>query len=147
MTRRHGMVLVEVIVALAVATVALVVLMGNFSSNKRLAMATRHRTAAILLSSNLMEQLEAHPFGLPAPAEWPGDAPPPALLERASGPSVVKIAAHPEQMLFYQQLTFKNGSAIGLGTADNDAVTLKVYWYERGAQRVLSSTMLLRRMP
>jgi hypothetical protein len=120
--------------------------MGNFSSNKKLAMATRHRTGALLLANNLMERLRAHPYGMSAPSTWPGKTSPSSGWEKESGPQIARLAAT-EEMLYYQQLSFKNASFVGDDTSDTDAAIINIYWQERGEQRVLSFTMLLRRQP
>jgi type II secretory pathway pseudopilin PulG len=146
------MMLLELIVALAIAAVALVVLLDNFTSNKQLAMATRERTGALLLASNLKERVSAHPYGLPAPKDWPGPTPPPSDWDTTSapGPSVVTLVSgsvqQPENLRYYQQLSFKNGSAVAQALGDTDAATIVVTWRERGALRSLSATLLLRRM-
>lgn len=147
------MMLAELIVALAIASVALVVLLDNFSSNQQLAMATRERSGALLLANNLKERVLAHPYGMPAPQDWPGSTPPAGDWDSASvsNPSVIVLAAgsvqQPAPMRYYQQLSFQNGSAIAQSLGDTDTANLVISWRERGALRSLSVQILLRRTP
>lgn len=147
----RGMTLVEVLLALSVAVAALLLLSANFASSNRLARATRDRTVALVLAGNMVEDLEAHPFGTPAPASWPTDAPPAAGWEQGGLPSVVRIPIRverrPQEMVFYRQLSFKNGSAVGRAAGAWDAATLTIWWSERGELRRVQSTLLLGRKP
>lgn len=141
------MTLVEVLLALFVAGVALILLFNNFASGNRLAMATRNRTVAIIVASNMLEELQAHPFGTAAPATWPTDTAPAKGWESTTGPAVVRIPVmverRPQEMVYYRQLSFRNGSAVGRTTGTWDAATFTVYWIERGEMRQLRSTLLL----
>lgn len=144
---RRGMTLVEVLLALFVASVALILLFNNFASGNRLAMATRNRTVALVLAGNMLEELQAHPFGTAAPTSWPTDAAPAKGWESGGLPSVVRIPVmiekRPQEMVYHRQLSFRNGSAVGKGTATWDAATFTISWFERGEMRQVRSTLLL----
>lgn len=122
--RRRGIGLTEVILAIAVVSVALIALISVFGSGARHAVQTRNRTAAIMLAQSLMEEIQGHPYGLPAPASWPVSAPGQESIE-------VWVEGKKQAMDFKRTVAFENGSAIGKGAGESwDQATITITWEE-----------------
>lgn len=120
---RAGMSIVELVLALGVLAMAMVVFLTVFSSSGSQALQTRNRTAAILLANSLIDEIEAHPYGDKAPLSWATG------VER---PATVVVAGRDQQMEFYQELKFENGSFVGTGgtSQTRDLVTVTLTWKE-----------------
>lgn len=133
--KRAGVNLLEVVLAVFVFLVATLILFRAFSSNKRLALQGRDRTAAQLLMSNLVEEVKAHPFGLPPPEEWPKDDPPSPGWESLPAPTtqqiLVNVEGHSQKMIFHRQMSWQ-GSFVGAGEENFDVVTLRISWHDPG---------------
>ena len=129
------MTLIEIILAIFIFVTATVVLFRAFTANKRLSVQSRDRTAAQLLMGNLLEEVRAHPFGLPAPQTWPPDNPPGKEWELAGFPEVQTVPAYVEgkvqKMVFHRQLTYE-GSLVGKGRNGYDVVTATISWRDPG---------------
>jgi type II secretory pathway pseudopilin PulG len=129
------MTLVEIILAVFIFVVATLVLFRAFSTNKRLSVQSRDRTAAQLLMGNLLEEVRAHPFGLAAPQTWPPNNPPTKGWESAGFPEAQTIPAYVEgnvqKMIFHRQLSYE-GSLVGKGKNNHDMVTATISWKDPG---------------
>lgn len=134
--------IIEVVLAAFIFVVASLILFRGFSANQRLSVANRDRTAAQLLMVNLLEEVRAHPFGLPAPNHWPDSSPPPKNWQQSGWPKVQQIPTYvegrPQQMLFYRQLQYE-GSLVGKGAGrHHDLVTATISWKGPGKPGVQS---------
>lgn len=112
---------VEILIAVGVAGLALMVFLSVFGTSGKHAVQTRNRTAATMLAHTLMDEIEAHPYGEPAPKAW------------ATGwvsPVAVWVNGRPQEMRFHQTLTFENGSFVGTTAAVQDVVTVTLTWKE-----------------
>ena len=144
------MTLIEIVLAVFIFAVATLVLFRAFTSNKRLSVQSRDRTAAQLLMGNLMEEIRAHPFGLPAPQTWPPNTPPGADWESGDFPEVQTIPAfvegNPQKMVFHRQLAYE-GSLVGQGKNNYDTVTATISWKDPGHPRLkeLKAQLAVRR--
>ena len=119
--KRAGINLVELIIAIAVVLMAFVVFMTVFSSSSRGSLQSRNRTAAILLANSLMDEIEAHPYGAPAPKSW---------TSAVDQPVHVWVEGRNQIMDFHKKLTYQNGSFVGNVTGDQDLVTINISWRE-----------------
>lgn len=118
---RRGMALTEMIMAIFIAAIAFYVFLTVFGAGARHAVQTRNRTAAIMLAQSLMDEIEAHPYGEPAPQSW---------ANGVKEPVVVWVNGRPQQMKFTQQLTFQNRSFLGEAAGNSDLVTIRITWQE-----------------
>lgn len=120
--RKHaGFTLTELILAFAVGLGALLVFLSVFGTSGRQALQTRNRSVAILLAETLLDEIEAHPYGEPAPRYW---------TEEIDTPVSVRIAGRPQEMVFHKHLTYENGSFVGAGAGVSDVVTITITWRE-----------------
>ena len=147
---RQAMSLIEVVLAAFILVLASLILFRAFTANKRLAVQNRNRTAAQLLIGNLFEEIQAHPYGLPAPKDWPPDKEPGANWQSAGFPEVQEIPAYVEgkvqKMVFHRRLSYE-GSMVGNGTKNYDLATVTIQWSESGHKglKELSAQLLVRR--
>jgi Tfp pilus assembly protein PilV len=147
---RRAMSLIEVVLAVFIFVVATLVLFRAFTANKRLSVQSRDRTAAQLLMGNLLEEVRAHPFGLPAPVTWPPNNPPSKDWESAGFPEAQSIPAFVEgnaqKMVFHRQLAYE-GSLVGKGKSNHDVVTATISWKDPGQPRLsdLQARLVVRR--
>lgn len=112
---------VEILIAVGVAGLAMLVFLSVFGTSGRHAVQTRNRTAATMIAQSLMDEIEAHPYGEPAPKAW------------ATGwvtPITVWVNGRPQEMRFHQELVFENGSFVGQKQDDKDMVTVTLTWKE-----------------
>lgn len=140
MRSRHGFTLIEVVLAIFIFSLAILVLFNNFAAHRRVSVADRDRTAAQLLAANLLEEVKAHPFGLPAPDYWPPDNSAPSDLASAPEEELflipVYVEGHPQQMRFHRRLSYE-GSLVGQGSgADHDVVTVVISWRDPGQPKL-----------
>lgn len=112
---------VEILIAVAVAGLAMMVFLSVFGTSGKHAVQTRNRTAATMLAHSLIDEIEAHPYGEPAPKAW------------NTGwvtPVDVWVNGRPQEMRFHQTLTFENGSFVGTKDGVQDVVTVTLTWKE-----------------
>ena len=121
MTSKRGFSLIEIMIAMAVAAVALVAFLTVFSTNNDHALGSRNRSVAIMLCQSLMDDIEAHTFGDPAPQRW-GEA--------EEDPVSVWVSGREQQMQFHKRIAYENGSFVGAGSESSDLVTITVTWRE-----------------
>lgn len=144
MRTQRGLSIIEVILAAFIFAVSSLILFRGFTANQRLSLANRDRTAAQLLMVNLLEEVKAHPFGLPEPGGWPDATPPPTDWRGGEWPKVQQIPVYvegrPQRMLFFRQLQFE-GSVVGRGAGFNyDIVTATISWRDPGKPALQSLT-------
>lgn len=113
--------MLEIIIALAVSLVVLVAFLTVFSNGNRVAVASRHRSVAIVIAQGMMDDVEAHTYGNPAPADW---------SERQEEPVFVWVGERQQKMAFEKTVRFQNGSFVGNGVENSDLVTITVTWRE-----------------
>lgn len=116
-----GFSIMEIVIALAVTLVVLVSMVTVFTNSNKLAVASRHRSVAILMAQGLMDDIETHVYGKPAPAVW-------ALTEET--PVSVWVGHREQKMTFHKQVAFQNGSFVGSGSGNSDLVTITISWRE-----------------
>ncbi len=121
MRGRAGFSIMEIVIALAVTLVVLVSLVTVFSNSNKLAVASRHRSVAILIAQGLMDDVETHVYGRPAPAVW---------AETEERPVSVWVGHREQQMLFHKTVAYQNGSFVGTGSGNSDLVTITITWRE-----------------
>jgi hypothetical protein len=119
--RPRGLTVMEAILAITILVMAFMVFMTVFSSSSRLTIQSRDRTAAIMLCNSLMDELEAHPWGAPAPKSW---------SLPVQQPVGVWVEGRHTQMVFHAKVEFENGSAVGLVDGDQDVATITISWRE-----------------
>lgn len=116
-----GMGFVELLIAIAIAGLALLVFLSVFGNSARHATQTRNGNAATYLAHSLMDEIEAHPYGDPAPRSWDAGV---------VTPCEIWVNGRPVQMRFHQRLAFENGSFVGLTNGTSDLVTITLTWKE-----------------
>lgn len=121
MRSKAGFSLLEIIIALAVSLVVLVAFLTVFSNSNRVAVASRHRSVAIVIAQGMMDDIEAHTYGNPAPANW---------SQSQEEPVYVWVGDRQQKMAFEKTVSFQNGSFVGDSTESSDLVTLVVSWRE-----------------
>jgi prepilin-type N-terminal cleavage/methylation domain-containing protein len=121
MTKRQGFSLIEIMIALAIAGVALVSFLTIFANNNDHAIGSRNRTVAILLAEGLMDDIESHTYGNPEPIRW---------TQETEDPVTVWVNGRDQRMEFSKSLTYDNGSFVGQGAESSDLVTITITWRE-----------------
>ncbi len=118
--RRRGVNLIEIIIALFVAIFALVALIGVFSGNYKYSTMSRNRSVAAIVAHSLMDEVEAHPYGMKTPPEW---------KELDYRPVSVYIEGKPQDMTLHKKIEWKGGFD-GTTTEITDLVTITLSWRE-----------------
>jgi len=134
--RRRAIGLIEVILALSILLVAFVFVFTTFSGSARHAVQSRNRKLAILTAQSYLEEALAHPFGTPAPAEWPLDG----QSRRLNYQFIV--SGRPQLAEFLVDIKLENGSLIGKADQDFDRVTVVVRWHEGGPKEVKADLLV-----
>ena len=119
--KNKGFSLIEIMIALAVSTVALVAFLTVFTKNNSHAVGSRNRTVAILMAQSLMDDMETHTYGQPAPRWWE---------EENEAPVTVWVGGREQKMDFQKTITYENGSFIGDSSGNSDLVTITIHWRE-----------------
>jgi Tfp pilus assembly protein PilV len=119
--RRRGFSFIELLLAAFIAVMAIYAFMTVFSNSSKHALQTRNRTTAILHAQSLMDEIEVHPYGSPAPKSWQTGVQKPVTLV---------VHGRPQEMSFNQQLSFENGSFVGQSANASDLVTIRITWKE-----------------
>lgn len=121
MNKRRGFSLIEIMIALAVCSIALLAFLTVFANNNDHALGSRNRSVAILMAESLMDDIESHTYGAPAPAGW---------ADEVEEPVSVWVGSRQQQMVFHKSIAFENGSFVGDGSGSSDMVTLTITWRE-----------------
>jgi type II secretory pathway pseudopilin PulG len=144
MNKQRGLTIVEALVALSILFILSGIVYNSFTLSETQAIMTRNRMVALLIASTLGEELQAHPFGSPAPKHWPSDeafdgnwqagrdSP---QMERVNS----AIEGRPSPMWFHKQLEFQQGSFVNPASVnkpnlDWDRATITITWQERGGE-------------
>lgn len=125
MKRVKGFSLIEIIIALAVAAIALTAFLTVFSKNNKHALGSRNRSVAIMLCQSMMDDIETHTYGAPEPRRWR------QTLEK---PVTVWVNGRAQKVEFHKSVAYENGSFVGTSTETNDVVTVTVTWREAFGQ-------------
>lgn len=121
MKNRRAFSLAEIIMALFLLIFGVVTFLSVFTSSAHQATQSRNRTVATIHAENLLEEIEAHPYGEPAPQSWNEETVSPVELWLNGRPQVIKVS---------QKVEFENGSFIGDANGDFDLVTVTLTWKE-----------------
>lgn len=124
---RRGYSMVELLVAVLVASMVFITFLTVFSSSYRQASQTRNRAIAILLARSLLDEVENHPYGAHPPARW---------LTSEERPVQMWIQGRPATALFHKKFTYRNGSFVTPSrTNDTDTVRIAISWNESVGDR------------
>ena len=120
----RGIAVVEALIAALVGLMSFYVFMQVFESTYRHSQETRNRTVATILAQSLLEEVEAHPWGRPAPQSWDKS------VEEL--PTAIWVAGRPVEMRFRKSFDCANGSFIGKPGVNEvkDLVTISITWSE-----------------
>lgn len=130
MRRPAGFSLVEAAVTVGILVLALLLLLSVFTLSLSHGTQSRNAVLAKIEAENLVEEVLAHPYGAPAPAEWGGFRP----LVVVEGRRVETALSSQVEVALDQG---GNGSLLGQGKGDFDVVRIKVRWKEpRGRGQV-----------
>lgn len=122
MRTRRGLSIIEIIIALAVAMFGFVTLVSVFRSSYQHATMSRNRTVGCGIMQSLLDEIEEHPYGTPAPKSW-------GVEEEV--PCQLWIEGRPQDMTFHKKLEFQNGSFVDKSKTDQtDFVTITLSWKE-----------------
>ena len=121
MKSQRGFSVMEIIVALAVALIILVAFLTVFTNSNEVAVASRNRSIAILLAQGMMDDIDTHTFGNPAPQRW---------SVKAEHPVTVWVGDREQKVVFEKTVTYENGSFVGQTSGRSDVVTVVVTWRE-----------------
>ena len=119
MIGKKGFSLIEILIALAVSAVALVAFLTVFAGNSDQALGSRNRSVAIIIAEGLMDDIDTHVYGNPAPRRW---------SESEEKPVDVWVNGRKQQLLFHKQISYENGSFVGQSSERSDLVTITVTW-------------------
>lgn len=123
--RRHaGFTLIEIIVSIAVLAVGLAVVLGSFSIDLRQSSQTRSEMTAQVVMESLIEETQAHHYGIPAPTTWNGTVVSfPTVVEgrRVQNQFTTRVTVDPEK---------GNSSSLGATQGSIDTLLLQVEWDE-----------------
>lgn len=121
MRKQRGFSLMEIIVSLAVSLVVLVAFLTVFSNSNQVAVASRNRSVAIVMAQGMMDDIEAHTYGNPAPQRW---------SVKDEIPVTVWVGNRQQKMAFEKTVSYENGSFVGTATGSSDVVTVTITWRE-----------------
>lgn len=121
--KTRGFSLIEIMIALAVSAIALAAFLTVFSKNNSHAVGSRNKTVAILMAQSLMDDIESHAYGQPAPQWW---------SEEKENPVSVWIGGREQRMDYQKSVAYENGSFVGDGDGNetSDVVTITINWRE-----------------
>lgn len=121
MRKQRGFSVVEIVIALAVTMVVLVAFLTVFSNSNKLAVGSRNRSVAIMMAQGLMDDIETHTYGDPAPQWWG---------QKDESPVKVWAGNREQAMPFQKEVAYENGSFVGNGNGNSDVVTITITWRE-----------------
>lgn len=141
-TARWGYSMVELMIATAVIAAALMTLMSIIGMSFRLATQSRQRSYAYLVGNSTLEKIRAHRYGESEPAYWKNPEYSRVTVEGTATPLTTE---------FRKEITYENGSFVGNGAGNSDAITIKITWVEgtgkggAGVQKELTMKTEVRR--
>lgn len=128
--RRRALTLMEVMLASGLLLYAVFVFLSVYSTSARSEVHSQNRTLAAVLGENLLEEVEAHRYGSPAPVDW-------GLKNGLVGewttvnlPMVVD--GRPVSLEFHIQRRLRNGAMVGQSSQNEtyDVFTGVISWRE-----------------
>lgn len=119
--KKRGFTLVEVMIALALVVFGFFTFFSVFSSSSHHATQSRNRAVASMLAQNYLEEIEAHPYGAPAPKSW---------TEETDVPVKLWIQGRQQHHIFHKEFSYLNSSFIGSSNEQQDVVTVTIRWSE-----------------
>ena len=148
--RSSGFTLVEILVALAVVSIGITVLVAGFSSGLAMAKAGRNQTVAASLAEEQMQAILHNPSGY----EWGLEKAKPKQLVKISvkgrteeayyvkPPAVLPVerSASAREENLYSQFTWNAYAKLSDADAAYVEVTIAVRWMESGRERVFALT-------
>ena len=132
MRHTRGFSLMEIIVSMAVSLVILVAFLGVFSNSNQAAVASRNRGVAIVLAQGMMDDIETHTYGNPAPLRWG---------ETEETPVMVWVGDRQQRAVFEKTVSYENGSFVGAASGASDVVTVTITWREGVGDRQTDSSL------
>lgn len=130
--RRRGLTMMEVLIASVLLLYATFVLLSIYSTTARAEVHSQQRVMASMLGHNLLEEAEAHRFGVAPPADWKlGES----GLESAWVEQLVPVvvAGRPVEARFHILRLWRNGAMVGRSgqpDQDWDLFTAIITWRE-----------------
>lgn len=123
MSRRRGVGVVELVLALAVFVVAAIFVFSVFGKSARHAVQSRNRKLALMTAQSYLEEIRGHEYGRPAPSTWPlGE---PITVDYPFYVNGKEVLAE-----FKVSLKLETESLVGKSDKDFDRATLTVHWDE-----------------
>ncbi len=130
---KRGVTLIELSIAAALLLYAIYAFLSIYSTTVRYEVHSQNRVLAAAIGSNLMEEAEAHRFGLAAPTNW-GLSGKNLVGEWSEASIPVIVSGKPVSAKFHVQRSLKNGAFIGLGPSDTptnwDVYNAVISWSE-----------------
>ena len=123
MKKARAFSLIVILFAAVVASMVFISFMSVFRSSYQYARMTRNRAVAIVLGRSLLDEVEAHPYGSPAPRNW---------TDGQDVPAQIWIEGRPITMIFHKKFSYRNASFVGKAkTSENyDVVSIVLSWKE-----------------
>lgn len=118
---RRAFTLIEIAIACGLLVFGALTFLNVFSSSASFSAQSRNRTVATILAQNLLEEIEAHPYGAPAPLSWG---------ETTETPTELWLGGRRQQMKFHKRFEYANGSFVGATDDNEDLVTVTITWRE-----------------
>lgn len=140
--KRRGLTLLEIMIASVLLLYAAFALLSIYSTTARAEIHTQQRVLASMLGHNVLEEAEAHRFGLAAPADWKlGSSGLESDWVEQRVPVVVD--GRPVEARFHILRLWRNGSMVGRAAQtdqDWDVFTAIITWREGNFERDRSGT-------
>lgn len=126
--RRRGFTLMEVLMAAGLLLFATWAFLDIYTTTTHFDVHSQNRGLATMIGQSVMEEIEAHPFGAPAPADW-------ALAGNVGAWAEHRVPlwveGRPVETLYHLQWNLQDGSFVGTGSgAESDVVTVVISWRE-----------------
>ncbi len=114
-----GFTMIEVIITVFIIASGFLLLYTVFSLHVRQSLLARNRISVELIADSIIEEIQAHPYGEPAPDSW-------------KNPNITYaiIQGHKIMITYKKEITFDNKSFIGETDGNSDMVTIKITWAE-----------------
>jgi hypothetical protein len=133
--KKRGVSLIEVSIAAALLLYSIYAFLIIYSTTVRYEVHSQNRVLAAALGSNLLEEAEAHRYGLPAPTDW-GLSEKGLVGEWSEVTIPVVVSRRPVAAKFHIQRSLKNGSFIGMAASSGapapswDVYSAVISWSE-----------------
>lgn len=115
----RGFSLIEAIVTMIIIATGFLVLLNVFQLSSLHATQTRNRLVAELIADEMLEEINAHKFGTPAPQSW-------------EEPTVVSVIIQGRKLktTYTKKIEYTNNSFTGKSIGDYDFITITITWKE-----------------